>query len=94
MCRIVENFDASSKKIVDLVNKSDDDTSKLETITTYLVKKVKDARDGEDTTWSIKKNQNASKPLIKSNYFRVDVYEQAHHERNEAHKQDEQLMRK
>ncbi len=73
MCRIVENCDASSKKLVDLPNKSNDDTAKLETSPTYLVEKMKDEGDGDDNIWMSKKNQNAFKPLIKSNYFHMDI---------------------
>jgi hypothetical protein len=73
VCRIVENFDASSKQLVDLTNKSNDDMAELETTTTYLIEKMKDEGDGDDNIWMSKKDQNASKPLIKSKYFHVDV---------------------
>jgi hypothetical protein len=55
---------------------------------------MRDEGDGDDNIWMSKKDQNASKSLIKSNYFHMDVQEQGHHERNEARKQDEQLMKK
>jgi hypothetical protein len=31
--------------------------------------------DGDDDTWMSKKNQSAFEPLIKSNYFHMDVQE-------------------
>jgi hypothetical protein len=34
---------------------------------------MKDEGDGDDDIWMSKEDQNASKPLIKSNYFHVDV---------------------
>ncbi len=49
---------------------------------------MKDEGDGDDDIWMSKEDQNASKPLIKSNYFHVDVQEQGHHERNKARDQD------
>lgn len=57
----------------------------LEKNATHLVKMLKDEKgDGDDDIQMSKESQNAYEPLIKSNYFHMDVQEQGHHERNGA----------
>ncbi len=65
MCRTANKFDESLKKSIDAIDKLDDDTAKLEKISTYLVEMMKDEGGGDDDIWMSKEDQNAFQPLIK-----------------------------
>jgi hypothetical protein len=85
VCRTTDKSDESLEKSANLANKSDDDTIELEKITTHLAKMMKDEKgNGDNDIWMSKESQSASEPLIKSNYFHMDIQEQGHHERNGA----------
>jgi hypothetical protein len=88
VCRTIDKFDESLEKSVDSVDKLDDDIVELEKISTYLVEMMKDEGYGDNDIWMSKEYQNAFEPLIKSNYFHMDVHEQGY-ERNGACEQDE-----
>jgi hypothetical protein len=49
---------------------------------------------GYDGIWMNEEDQSASKLLIDSNYFYVDVQEQNHHEMNMVLEKNEHLMQK
>jgi hypothetical protein len=58
----------------------------LEKTTSHLIDMMKDEKgNGDDDIWIWWYCQSASEPLIKNNYFHMDVYEQGHHERNGEH---------
>jgi hypothetical protein len=86
VCRTTYKYHESLEKSIDLTNKSDDDMVKLEKIVAHLAKMRKDEKgDGDNDIWINKEGQTTYEPLIKNNYFHVDIQEQGHHERNGAH---------
>jgi hypothetical protein len=64
MCRTRDKSDESLKKLVDLVDKSNDDMGELENTTTYMAEMMKDEKgDGDDDIWMSKEDQNPSEVI-------------------------------
>jgi hypothetical protein len=78
VCRTTYKYHESLEKSVYLTNKSDDDTIKLKKIVAHLAKMMKDEKgDGDNDIWINKEGQIAYEPLIKNNYFHVDIKSKA-----------------
>jgi hypothetical protein len=78
VCRTTYKYHESLEKSADLTNKSDDDTVKLKKIVAHLAKMMKDEKgDGDNDIWINKEGQIAYEPLIKNNYFHVDIKSKA-----------------
>jgi hypothetical protein len=79
--RTIDKFDDSLPKSTNLVDKLDDDMAELEQTTTHMAKMKDDKENGDDGIWMNEKDHNASKPLMDSNCFHMDIHECNHHEK-------------
>jgi hypothetical protein len=72
--RITDKTNDSPAKLVDLANKSNDDTTELEQTITHMAKMMKDEReDGNNFIWMNEEDHSASNPLVDNNCFHMDV---------------------